>query len=99
MEEVKVKIIHEKCEKSAANDTKLPKNAYLITYVVEDKLTYDIAMADGKVELFDHYWDTYKEGLQSISWTKGNVNPRQWNSMNPTPPKKKVTKKPRKKDE
>ena len=56
-------------------------------------------MADSQVEIFDHYWDTYKEGLQGISWTRGNVNPRQWNSNNPSPPKKKVTKKPRKRDE
>ena len=41
-------IIHEKCEKSAADDKSLPRNAYLVTYVVEDKITYDIVMADGK---------------------------------------------------
>ena len=29
-------IIHEKCEKSAASDKTLPRNAYLVTYVVED---------------------------------------------------------------
>ncbi len=99
VEEVKVKVINEKCEKSAADDKTLPKSAYLVTYVKEEKITYDIVMADSRVEIFDHYWDTYKEGLQSISWTKGNVNPRQCNSNNPSPPKKKVTKKPRKRDE
>ncbi len=94
VEEAKVKVINEKCEKSAADDKTLPKSAYLVTYVKEEKITYDIVMADSRVEIFDHYWDTYKEGLQSISWTRGNVNPRQWNSNNPSPPKKKVTKKP-----
>jgi len=94
-----VKVIHEKCEKKAADDVKLPRSAYLVTYVNEEKITYDIVMADGQVEIFDHYWDKYKEGLQSISWTKGNVNPRQWNTSSPKP-KKKVTKKPpRKRDE
>ena len=99
VEEAKVKVINEKCEKSAADDKTLPKSAYLVTYVKEEKITYDIVMADSRVEIFDHYWDTYKEGLQSISWTRCNVNPRQWNSNNPSPPKKKVTKKPRKRDE
>ena len=99
VEEAKVKVINEKCEKSAADDKTLPKSAYLVTYVKEEKITYDIVMADSRVEIFDHYWDTYKEGLQSISWTRGNVNPRQWNPNNPSPPKKKVTKKPRKRDE
>ena len=58
VEEVKVKVINEKCEKSAADDKTLPKSAYLVTYVKEEKITYDIVMADSKVEIFDHYWDT-----------------------------------------
>ena len=32
-------IIHAKCEKAAADDPSLPRNAYLVTYVVEDKIT------------------------------------------------------------
>ena len=46
-------IIHEKCEKSAADDKSLPRNAYLVTYVLEDKITYDIVMADSKADVFD----------------------------------------------
>ena len=45
-------IIHEKCEKSAADDKSLPRNAYLVTYVEKDKMTYDIVMADSKVDIF-----------------------------------------------
>ena len=56
-------VIHAKCEKAAADDPSLPRNAYLVTYVVEDKITYDIVMADGRVDIFDEYWDKYKEGL------------------------------------
>ena len=56
-------IIHAKCEKSAADDKSLPRNAYLVTYVEKDKMTYDIVMADSKVDVFDQYWDKYKEGL------------------------------------
>ncbi len=73
-------IIHENCEKKAAEDRKLPKSSYLVTYVVKEKLTYDIVMADSKVEIFDSYWDKYKEGLQNIDWTSGNIHPRSWNS-------------------
>ena len=50
-------IIHEKCEKSAADDKSLPRNAYLVTYVAEEKVTYDVVMADSKVDVFDEYWD------------------------------------------
>ena len=85
-------IIHEKCEKSAAEDKTLPRNAYLVTYVLEDKITYDVVMADGKSDVFDQYYDKYKEGLQRIDWAEGNVKPSLWNRK-PTPPEKKVKRK------
>ena len=37
-------------------------------------------MADSKVEIFDTYYDKYKEGLQDIGWTMGTMNSRTWNS-------------------
>ena len=85
-------VIHAKCEKAAADDPSLPRNAYLVTYVVEDKITYDIVMADGKSDVFDQYYDKYKEGLQSIDWAEGNVKPSLWNRK-PIPPEKKVKRK------
>ena len=85
-------IIHEKCEKKAADDKKLTKSSYLVTYVAEEKLTYDIVLADSRVEIFDHYYDKYKEGLQSIDWAQGNVKPSLWNKK-PIPPEKKVKRK------
>ncbi len=45
VEEAKVKVINEKCGESAADDKTLPKSAYLVTYVKEEKITYDIVMA------------------------------------------------------
>ena len=85
-------IIHEKCEKKVADDKKLPKSSYLVTYVVEEKLTHDIVIADSRVEIFDHYYDKYKEGLQDIGWTMGTMNARTWNGLK-TPPEKKVKRK------
>ena len=85
-------IIHAKCEKKAADDKKLPKSSYLVTYVAEEKLTYDIVLADSRVEIFDHYYDKYKEGLQSIGWTMGTMNARTWTGLK-TPPEKKVKRK------
>ena len=85
-------LIHEKCEKSAADDKSLP-NAYLVTYVCEDKVTYDIVMADSRVDVFDEYWDKYKEGLQDIGYAQGNVKPSLWNANKPIKPDKKVKRK------
>ena len=87
-----MQVIHEKCEKKAADDKKLPKSSYLVTYVAEEKLTYDIVLADSRVEIIDHYYDKYKEGLQSIGWTLGTMNARTWTGLN-TPPEKKVKRK------
>ena len=87
-------IIHEKCEKKAADDKTLPRNAYLVTYLSEDKISYDITMAANKSEIFDHYWDKYKEGLQDITWAKGNIRPNLWN---PNGGKKEKTAKRKKK--
>jgi len=81
-------IIHAKCEKKAADDPSLPRNAYLVTYVVEEKITYDIVMADSRVDIFDEYWDKYKEGLQSIDYANGNVKPLLWNNNNKKEEKK-----------
>ena len=85
-------VIHEKCEKKVADDKKLPKSSYLVTYVAEEKLSYDIVLADSRVEIFDHYYDKYKEGLQSIGWTMGTMNARTWTGLK-TPPEKKVKRK------
>ena len=85
-------IIHEKCEKKAAEDKTLPRNAYLVTYVEKEKLTYDVVMADGKTDIFDQYYDKYKEGLQNIGWTMGTMNARTWTGLN-TKPEKKVKRK------
>ena len=86
-------IIHEKCEKAAADDKSLPRNAYLVTYVCEDKVTYDIVIADSKVDVFDEYWDKHKEKLQDITFAQGNVKPSLWNSNKPVKPEKKVKRK------
>ena len=49
-------------------------------------------IADSKVEIFDHYYDKYKEGLQNIGWTLGTMNARTWTGLN-APPEKKVKRK------
>ena len=50
-------------------------------------------MADSKVDVFDEYWDKYKEGLQTIDWAQGNVKTSLWNSNKPVKPEKKVKRK------
>ena len=87
-----IRVLHEKCEKDKADDKKLPSDSFLVTYKVEEDLKYDVTRAGSQLELFDHYYDTYKN-VQGISWTKGIVSPRTYDGTNnPTPPKKRKKK-------
>ena len=60
---MKIKILHQDCNPELANDTSLPYTTYLITYKLDGKVCYDIAMGSKKVEIFDHYWDNYRHDL------------------------------------
>ena len=74
----KVRYIHENCDKKLANNIKLPNNAYLVVYEVEEKTRYDIVQSIKVVDIFDEYWDKYKSDLIAITQTKGQVNPKLW---------------------
>ncbi len=73
-----IKIIHQDCDNSLANDRNLPYDAYLVNYEDSGILKYDIVRCSKKVEIFDHYWDIYREGLKSFKQTEGRVNPKLW---------------------
>jgi hypothetical protein len=73
-------VLHQKCEKSKANDKSLPLNSYLVTYISDEETFYDIVICNKKVDPFDAYWDKYREGLKDISWTEGKVNSNFWKS-------------------
>ena len=79
---MKIKILQEDCSPAAAEDRTLPHTAYLVTYEVNGIVKYDIAMGSKKVDIFDHYWDNYKNDLINIIQTEGRANPKLW-----TPPK------------
>ena len=70
-----MRVIHEKCDPKLAEDRQLPYTAYLIQYEVEGKIEHDIAMGSRAVDIFDHYYDKYKN-VQGIAWTNGIVSPR-----------------------
>jgi len=82
------KVVHEKCEKEVAKDKSLPVNSYLVTYLLEDKLTYDIVICNKRANAFDVYWDKYRENLKSIEWTDGKVNAKTWGYKPPEKKKK-----------
>lgn len=88
-----VRVLHEKCEMDKADDKKLPTDSFLVSYKDKDELKYDVTRAGSQLELFDHYYDTYKN-VQKIAWTKGIVSPRTFDgsTQQAKPPKKRKKK-------
>jgi len=41
-----------------------------------------------KINIFDMYWDKFKEGLKTINYGKGTVKPNLWGYTAPKPNKK-----------
>lgn len=84
-----IRILHLDCDPTLAEDRSLPYTAYLVTYEVDKKICYDIVTTNKKVDIFDHYWDKYREGLKGFKQTEGRVNPKLWGSQTKTEKKKK----------
>ena len=77
-----VKILKEKCSVDDAKDKSLPYTAYLVEYKVDDQPTFDIAIANKAVELFDYYYDLYKKNFVKFTQSEGRINPKLWNDPN-----------------
>ena len=71
-----MKFLHQKCDPELASDRGLPYTAYIVTYEEDGEVSYDIVICNKKVEIFDYYWDKYREGLIGFKQTEGRVNPK-----------------------
>jgi len=69
-------VLFKDCDPSSADDKGLPTNSFLVEYVQGETSHYDIVMSSKKVDIFDHYWDTYKKDLLDIVQTEGRLNPK-----------------------
>ncbi len=84
-----MKIIHEDCDPSLADDKSLPTSSFLVEYVIGKDIHYDIVMAAKQVEIFDYYWDKYREDLLTFNQTQGRISPKLWGYKAPEGKKKK----------
>jgi hypothetical protein len=73
-----MKFLHQRCDPELANDRSLPYTAYIVTYEQDGEILYDIVICNKQVEIFDHYWDKYRENLIGFKQTEGRVNPKLW---------------------
>lgn len=84
----KVNILFERCDPEKSNVKSLPYTAYLVSYKHEEQVCYDITVSSKEADIFDHYWDTYKNVISMIQ-SNGQVNPKVWKDPNKKPTKKK----------
>ena len=84
-----MQLIQEKCDPTAADDKTLPVSAYLVTYKLEGKDTYDLVMSGRAVDIFDEYYDKYKKDFVTIKQASGTANPTTWGYKSKSKPKKK----------
>lgn len=82
-------ILHENCMKQDAKNKQLPLDSYLVTYVIDGNVCYDIVKTSKKVGIFDMYYDKFGNCLKSIEWTDGTVSPRLWGYKPPQTKKRK----------
>ena len=82
-------IIQQRCSKSDAENSQLPNDSCIISYLHEGNIYFDITRGNKMVDLFDMYYDKFGKDLKSIDWTKGRVNPRVWGYKPPENKKRK----------
>ena len=93
MSDEKIKLLFEKCTFDKANDKKLPSDSFVVSYNDKEELKYDIVRASAQVDVFDAYYDKYKN-VKGIAWTQGVVHPRTYDGQTKTTaPKKKAKRK------
>lgn len=77
-----IQIIHQNCDPKLAEDRTLPYNAFIVKYYDDEQYNYDIVICNKKTDIFDYYWDRYREGLIAFKQTEGRVNPKLWSPTN-----------------
>ena len=93
MSDEKIRLIFEKCPRDKANDKKLPSDSFIVSYEHNKELKHDIIRAAAQVDVFDAYYDKYKN-VKGIEWTKGIIHPKTYDGQTKaTAPKKKAKRK------
>ena len=70
-----------------------PTDAYIVSYAVFEsgklgETKYDLTRGT-KTNLFDMYYDKFKQGLKDIQYGKGTISPKVWGYRSSSPKRKK----------
>jgi hypothetical protein len=82
-------ILKHNCTLEEAKVTDVPKDAYIVTYVVSGKVCYDLTRSGKRVNVFDMYYDSMGDAILSIQWGCGKINPKLWGYKAPERKKRK----------
>lgn len=66
----------------------VPNDSMIVTYVIDGQTRYDLTRSQKAVRIFDMYWDKFREGLKSIVYGYGTLNPKLWGEKPKTKNKK-----------
>lgn len=83
-----MRVLKSNCKLEDANDRSLPYTCYLVTYLEGSEERYDLVICNKQVEIFDYYWDLYRENFVGMKQSEGRVNPKLWVDPNKQPSKK-----------
>ncbi len=73
-----IQIIEENVDLSKFNDSQLPTDVHIVTYVKDGKVTYDAVRGYAMVDIFDVYYDKLK-GTGHVTKIKsgyGKIKPK-----------------------
>jgi hypothetical protein len=56
----------------------VPNDARIVKYELDGKLCFDLTRGPKVSRIFDMYWDKYREGIKSIDFGYGRMNPKLW---------------------
>ena len=90
-EDYSCEVLLEQTTQEKAKDTSFPTDAYNVTYTVDGKDMLDVCRAQKKADVFDLYYDKYKN-VKSIEYGQGMIKPSLWGYSSETAPKKKKRK-------
>ncbi len=69
------------------NTKKAPTDSYIVKYIYKDNVCRDLTRGT-KTTVFDMYYDKFKSGIQSISYSNGTIKPNLWGYKSPQQKKK-----------
>lgn len=82
-------ILKHNCTLEEARDTQVPTDAYIVSYMMNGKMCYDLTRSGKRVNIFDMYYDAMGDVIYDICWGYGKISPRLWGYRAPEKKKRK----------